>query len=312
MKSFLSTLLIALCLWGCTDKDESAGTGNIYGVVTVKSTAEPMRATGVELYYDNALLLKTVTYDDGHYEFVDLKAGTYELRVVAEGYADVKFSVIVEAGRTARADMQLNEIYTYMTVRTLDVTSISGNKATLNGTYTCRGPHIPNEVGFLYATHSNPSTGGIRIKAEVQKEFSAIISDLTKGIYHVCSYAKNSLGTSYGEQRTFMIPGNPVVSTLAATDIVDGSATMNGKIEYKGDPAYTEKGFVYSKTIRNPTLDDYSDGTKIIIRGESPEFSANITWSTGWGYTPATYYVRAYAKSSESTAYGESISVSTE
>ena len=44
--------------------------GSIYGIVAELSTAEPMRAMGIELYKSDKLLLKTVTFDDGHFEFV--------------------------------------------------------------------------------------------------------------------------------------------------------------------------------------------------------------------------------------------------
>lgn len=281
--------------------------GNIYGVVSIKSTAEPMRATGVELYYNNALLLKTVTYDDGHYEFVDLKAGTYELRVVAEGYVDAVFNVIVEAGRTAQADMQLTEIETYMTIRTLDITDILGNKATLNGTYAYRGPNAPDEVGFFYATHLTPINGGIRITATVQENFSIVISDLTEKDYYVQAYAKNSKGIAYGEQRIFHLSGEPIVSTLAVTNVMTSSATLNGKIEYKGTPVYTERGFVYSNTFENPSIaDSPNDSTKIIVPGDSAEFSANITWSA-WYWHFGYIYVRAYAKNKNGIAYGKSV-----
>lgn len=311
MKNFLSVILVAFCICSCSadmPDGQSVATGNVYGVVTVKSTAEPMRGTGVELYYDNALLLKTVTYDDGHYEFVDLKAGTYELRVVAEGYADVKFSVIVEAGRTARADMQLNEIYAYMTVRTLDVTDISGNKATLNGAYTYRGSNAPDEVGFFYATHHAPISAGTRITTTVQENFSISINDLTEKDYYVQAYARNARGVAYGEQRIFHLSGDPIVSTLAATnvDAAFDSATLNGRIEYKGVPNYTERGFVYSNTFEYPSIDDNpNDSKKIIVPGDSLEFSANITWSSWYWY--GYVYVRAYAKNEIGTVYGESV-----
>ncbi len=199
MKNILSVILIAFCFWSCEDIGKSGNTGSIYGVVTLASTAEPMRVTSVELYFHEALLLKTITYDDGDYQFTDLDAGNYQLRVVATGYDDARFDVIVEAGRTAQADMQLTEVNTDMAVRTLDITNISGDKPTLNG--TCA--YVPTEVGFVYATHSNPSDGGTRIKAEVQKKFSATISDLAKRVYFICSYAKNSIGTSYGETVSF-------------------------------------------------------------------------------------------------------------
>ena len=115
MKKILWLFIIGFVLCSCsTEKSDEKpiATGNIYGVITIKSTAELMRATGVDLYQNNTLLLKTVTYDDGHYEFTDLKVGTYELRVAVDGYVDAKSNVIVEAGRTARADIQLTEIET--------------------------------------------------------------------------------------------------------------------------------------------------------------------------------------------------------
>lgn len=211
MKSFLSTLLIALCLWGCTDKDESAGTGNIYGVVTVKSTAEPMRATGVELYYNNALLLKTVTYDDGHYEFTDLEAGGYELKVAATGYDEVTFDVIVEAGRTARADMQLEEIDTGVTVLTLPPT-VSSYTVSFKGEFRCQySVDWPTEYGFVYGKGSNPTINHDHIvKGTMTTEhgyfFIAEPTNLDAiTTYYVRAYAKNKKGISYGEDRTFRI-----------------------------------------------------------------------------------------------------------
>ena len=311
MKNILSVILFAICFCCCsTDKSDEkpVDTGNIYGVITIKSTAELMRATGVELYYNNALLLKTVTYDDGHYEFVDLKAGTYELRIVADGYVDAVFSVIVEAGRTARADMQLTEIETYMTIRTLD-TDILGDKATLNGTYTYRGNNAPDEVGFFYATHHTPIIGGTRITATVQENFSIVISDLTEKDYYVQAYARNSKGIAYGEQRIFHLSGEPIVSTLAATNVETAfdSATLNGRIEYKGVPVYTERGFVYSNTFENPSIDDNpNDSGRITVPGDSSEFSANITWSA-WYWYYGYVYVRAYAKNEIGTVYGKSV-----
>jgi len=304
MKNILSVILIAFCFWSCGDKGESGNTGSIYGVVTVASTAEPMRATGVELYYHEALLLKTVTYDDGHYEFTDLEAGGYLLRVVATGYDEALFDVIVEAGRTARADMQLTEAYTGMIVRTLDV-NVIGNKATLNGSYSCDYLRDPSEYGFYYATHTTPIHGGTRITGTNEnKVFSACINDLKKGTYYVQAYAKNSKGTTYGEERTFQISGAPAVTTLAATNVTENTATLNAKIEYAGDPAYTERGFVYSSAFQNPTIDDPAEVTiKRVVAGTSTEYSANIAGLT----TNNIYYVRAYITNNNDTIYGESV-----
>lgn len=314
MKSiFLHILSVfALFFYACSSEEddgdgmirEPSVPGNIYGVITDKSTAEPMRATGVELYYYDALLQKTVTYDDGHYEFNDLKADTYYLKVVAEGYEDVTFKIKVEAGRTARADMQLTETHIGMTVRTLNITDIIGNKATLNGSYSYQSSG-PSECGFYYAAHDNPLDNGTRITGTQKKDsFSVSINDLKKGTYHVIAYATNSKGTAYGEERTFQISGAPAVTTLAATNVTENTATLNAKIEYAGDPAYTERGFVYSRAFQNPTIDDPAEVTiKRVVAGTSTEYSANIVGLT----TNNIYYVRAYITNGNDIVYGESI-----
>ncbi len=111
------TSLIVLCLfmaleYGCKPEEKNPY-GTIYGIVSVAGTAEPMRGTGVELYYLNeqgkagALLLRTTTANDGSYSFEDVKAGEYLLRVEVPGYKRTEYKVVVEGGRSARADMQV-------------------------------------------------------------------------------------------------------------------------------------------------------------------------------------------------------------
>lgn len=310
MKKFFLTILIVLGFGSCA-KDESGTTGNIYGVVTVKETAEPMRATGVELYHSGSLLLKTVTYDDGHYEFENLTGGEYKLKVVASGYADATYNVIVESGRTARADMQLERLNTHMTVRTLAATEVNGDKATLNGTYTYENyvnyHYEPNDVGFVYSTSPIPNNGGTTITSSLTKSFSNVISNLKKGKYYFQAYAKNNVGIEYGEVLSFEISGQPSVATLDATNIAETTATLNGRIDYEGDPAYIERGFVYSSSFSNPTIDDPATATtKVVVSGTSKEFSANIAGLT----KNTTYYARAYAINNAGAVYGNAVEFS--
>ncbi len=321
MKKLLIALVVATGLWSCTNEDEPT-TGEIYGVVTVKETAEPMRATGVELFvnnnYDYAdyygasdiatnsgnLLLKTVTYDDGHYEFKDLEPGSYTLKVVATGYSDVTYNVEVQSGRTARADMQLERLNTYLTVRTITATDVTGNSATLNGQYSSRAGYAPTSVGFVYSTSPTPSNGGKTITSANDKSFSSTISDLKKGKYYFQAFARNQVGTEYGEVLSFEISGLPAITTSEATNITANTATLSGRIDYEGSPTYTERGFVYSAYYPNPTVEDPASATtRVVVAGKSKEFSANIAGLT----ENATYYVRAYAKSDE-VVYGETVS----
>lgn len=301
----------------CTS-DEADEHGSIYGMVSVSGTAEPMRGIGVELYKsmidypssflgDYSLLLKTVTYDDGHFEFTDLMPGFYKLVVDAEGYETSQYSVEVEVGRTARADMQLTRLNTYMTVRTLAATDVKGDRATLNGSYSYTNYKNPKEVGFVYSTSSIPQNGGKTITASLETPYSVLVSGLQKGKYYYQAYAKNDIGIAYGEVSSFDISGQPSVTTLMPTNLTATTATLNARIDYEGDPAYTERGFVYSSSFPNPSVDDPETATtKVIISGTSQEYSANIAGLT----ENASYHVRAYAKNGDGVVYGESITFS--
>ncbi|MDE7377700.1 MAG: DUF1566 domain-containing protein [Paraprevotella sp.] len=313
MKNYLLTILslvCCICCISCNDSSDDSQLGGIYGIITIKETAEPMRATGVELYNGyNALLLKTVTYDDGHYEFEKLSPGQYYLKVEATGYSKKSYRVLVESGRTARADMQLEKPYTEMTVNTLEVTE-QGEEVTFNATYAYNSSYPPQECGFYYSTSTNPEFGGIQIKGTKKSDYSsffATINEIKKGIYYVKAYAKNSLGIEFGNAHKFEVRKQPVISTLPATNVKDNRATLNGIIEYEGEPSYTEKGFVYSKYFQNPTIEDPSSSTtKIAVSGGSKEFSANIADLT----RNTTYFARTYAIHETDIIYGNTINFS--
>ena len=244
MKKLLiwAMVLSSIMLGACTSEDESKNDpGSIYGIVTELGTAEPMKAIGVELYKAGALLLKTVTFDDGHYEFTELESGNYQLKIVADGYQQTEYNVIVEPGRQARADMQAVKVNTHMTVRTTKI-DIAGKTITLGGEYTYTDNNAPIEVGFMYATQDNPKNGGTVIKAKVDntiKSFTSIVNELDKGIYYVQAYAKNSIGTAFGDILSFEIKGPPAVKTLEATNVTAVSATLNGEIIYINNHADT-------------------------------------------------------------------------
>lgn len=292
----------------CVDEKEEA-LGSIFGVVTKDGTTEVMPAIGIELYRDGSLLLKTVTFDDGHFEFTDLKAGRYLLRIVAKGYEETEYSVVVEGGRPARQDMQVVVINLHMTVRTMNATDQNGSTAILNGYVSYENSsYIPTEVGFYYSINTDPLSG-TKVIGELEpvaKSFSAQISDLSYGKYYVQAYGKNSRGIAYGDVRIFEVTNYPVVRTDSATNILAETATLNGYIVSEGDPAYTKRGFVYSKSYSTPTVGDPEDATtKVIVEGTNREFSANISSLS----ENTTYYVRAFATHEKGTVYGAIITI---
>lgn len=313
--SVVAIVAASLVGYSCTKDSEEVGleNGSIYGIVTV--TGEPLKGMGVSLFSYKSLLLKTVTYDDGHYEFPDLKPGEYTIIVEAEGYETFSTSVVVESGRQARADMQLKIVKTYMNVVTYEAV-VTGNTALLKGNYSYSSGYRPDDFGFYYST-STPVSNGTKVKSNENErissssdysyDFKVNISDLSPGTYYVQAYAKNYKGTAFGDIRTFSVSGDPYAKTLAATNITQSAATLNGEIVFAGDPAYTERGFVYSSTFSNPTIDDpASSTTKRIVSGTSTLFSANVDGLT----ENAVYHVRAYVKNANSTVYGESVEFS--
>lgn len=305
----LAMVLSSIMLGACTsDEDSKNEPGSIYGIVTELGTAEPMKAVGVELYKYGSLLLKTVTFDDGHFEFSELNPENYQVKVVADGYEQTEEGyVTVEASRQARIDLQVKKLVfkNHIVVRTIEANT-SGSRAILNGEYLYDdAEYAPSEVGFMYATQNNSKEGGTLVKGKVDnktKSFSVSIEGLSKGTYYVQAYAKNKVGTEYGEVRSFTIIVVPVVTTLDPTNVLAETATLNGRIDIEGDPAYKERGFVYSKSFNMPTVDDPENATtKVPVSGKNKEFSANISSLT----EHSTYYVRAYATYEGGTAYGE-------
>lgn len=310
MKNIISLALLftAFLFVGCAESsNEDENTGSIYGILTEAGSAEPMRAMRIELWKSGYYMLGTVSSDDGQFEFTDLTPDNkYRLKVNAEGYEELTLSVVVEAGRRARADMQLKKIDTGMTVRTLDVSDLHGTSVTLNGSVEWGNySPSPKEKGFYYSTSSTP-LNGTKIKAD--NNFTASLMNLETGKYYVQAYAINSIGTAFGEIKTFEITDEPAVSTLEVTNVTSTTATLNGKIEYKGSPAYTERGFVYSSSHPTPTVDAVGEGTtKVVVTGNSQNFSSNVK-----DLAPGvTYHVRAYVTNSNGTFYGETIDFTT-
>lgn len=312
-KIYLFSYLLAFLLMGiffvlnaCVDEKEEAF-GSIFGIVTKEGTTEVMPAIVIELYLGNDRLLSTTTFSDGHYEFPDLKAGKYLLKISGKEYEEAEYSVIVESGRQARQDIEVKTRNLHMVIRTTNVTDQNGPNATLNGYVSYdNSSYIPTEVGFYYSINTDPLSGTkvIGDLEPVANTFSAQINDLTYGKYYVQAYGKNSRGISYGDIRTFEKTNYPIVRTDSATNILTETATLNGYIVSEGDPAYTERGFVYSKTYSTPTIDDPENVTiKVIVPGTNRDFSANVSSLS----ENSTYYVRAYAKHSKGCAYGKII-----
>lgn len=270
MKKLLiwAMVLTSIICFSCT-KSEDNEQGSIYGIVTKLGTAEPMKAVGVELYKKStsspkdALLLKTVTFDDGHFEFKDLNPDYYQVKVVADGYEQLEEgSVAVEAGRQARIDLQVRKPDTHLFVRTLDATE-KGNSVTLNGECTKELGYDPYEIGFVYANQNISIDDGTLVKCNVATSFSTTLTGLANGPYHYRAYAKNSIGIAYGEICSFVIFDNVIIGNLMIqTDDLGYGEEVNW---YDADKLCKESRVAGYSDWRLPTTDEM----KIMYRSKN-------------------------------------------
>lgn len=228
-----------------------------------------------------------------------LPAGENEANIVVrstsgDGNVEVKVKAINNAGAL---------------VNTLDATNISSTTATLNGEIINPGQPPYTERGFVYDTQSSPTITTYINKVSAPVTSDKIFSSNIEGLsptqnYYVRSYIIQNGSPIYGNIVSFTTSQQKTtLSTSAVTQIGASTATFNASILDIGVPAYSEKGFCFSKK-NSPTI---ADNRKPVNGSGSGDFSLAIT---NLEY-PVTYYVRAYAIQAGETIYGNEVSFST-
>ena len=185
------------------------------------------------------------------------------------------------------------------TVTTTAATEIATHTATLNGTVSPNG--AATEYYFEYGTDTSYGTmtetkdaGSGPGTLSVEAEISGLGLSIT---YHFRLVAKNSFGTSYGEDQTFQTtPLVPSVLTKSATAVTCKSATLNGKINPNG--AATTYSFEYG-------LNASYGSTTIETSAGSGTSAVSINAHVDGLKSETTYHFRLVAENSEGIAYGE-------
>ncbi len=191
-------------------------------------------------------------------------------------------------------------------VTTNNVTNITQTSASCGGAVTYAGGAAVTAKGLCYSTSENPTiedniiAGGTGVGA-FTGELTGLFSNTT---YHVRAYATNSVGTDYGEERTFTtLPYLvPTVEAVSATNISYYSFTCGGNVTDSGTYAVTARGLCYA-TTPNPTISN----SYVALGSGIGSFSTTLSELT----PNTTYYVRAYAINSVGIAYSEQMEVTT-
>lgn len=182
--------------------------------------------------------------------------------------------------------------------------------ATLNGVvtnvgmppYTTRGFYWMEGVGTPNASNNVVFVSGTDINT-----FSTLLSNLQPSrTYSYVAFATNSEGTATGTVVQFYTSSNtyePTVVTNPATNILQTSATLNGRVSDVGNPNYTQKGFYWKLGSGTPTA---SDNVKIVSGTAPDNYSGNIS-----GLLSSNLYsFRAFATNSVGTALGQVLTFS--
>lgn len=188
-------------------------------------------------------------------------------------------------------------------VITLAPTNIGQTSATMNGSVN------PNSkvTTYHFEWGTTPSYGTSTTTASAGSGSAAVpvssnIANLTNGTkYHYRIVATSSEGTSYGKDTSF-IAGGATIQTSQVSNITISTVTSGGTVIADGGSPISQRGVCWS-TTPNPTIANSftNDGTGL------GAFVSNIS-----GLESSTkYYLRAYAKNSTGTFYGNEISFTT-
>ncbi len=188
---------------------------------------------------------------------------------------------------------------------------ISATTAVLNAKIEDKGIPEYTERGFVIGDVDMPTHDSalkvIPATVNTEDHFSARSTELILGKkYYVRAYARNEIGMAYStNQESFVTTSTlPTVNTLSAIseDRETKTVVLRGNIVYEGEPAYTERGFVWSTVYDVPTIEE----NKIVISGSGAgDYEKRVTFDA----IDKTIYVRAYATNLRGTAYGETIQV---
>lgn len=182
------------------------------------------------------------------------------------------------------------------------VTGLTPSSATVNMTMASDGGNDIAQIGVCFSQSAEPTINDEVLFTVGGRDFSAELSDLKQNTeYYVRPYIKTMNGQiTYGEQVAFR-----TINFIVTKELYPGFRTaylFGETMKNESDPSI-ERGFCWSEN-ENPTIET---GQFKMISGTEGTFNLLAT-----GFEKGkTYHVRAYAKNSSGTHYGEQMTFTT-
>ncbi len=196
--------------------------------------------------------------------------------------------------------------YTMPTVTTNDVTNITATSATCGGNVTDDGGLTVTVRGVCWSTSQNPTTSDSHTTDGTGiGNYTSYMTDMTSNTtYYVRSYATNSIGTAYGEQKTFKTP--IVTPAGAVAGLFSVSATQQvffsqGNLQYQASTntwRFAENQYDYIGSANSNISSSYSGWIDLFGSGTSgynhgavcyQPYSTSQTYSDYYAYGSYTY-----------------------
>ena len=191
------------------------------------------------------------------------------------------------------------------TVYTSIISGITAYSANAGGTISSNGGTEIIERGIYWGTNPEPDLTGTKlINGSGVGDFANTIDNLDPGKkYYVVAYAINSIGTSFGEEKSFTTLGkSPTVKILDYSNLTSKGITLNGLIS-AGD---------LSTTVTFQYVKDTNIDTTYVIAGSpvtenDDTLDVNITGLDSL----TTYHFRIKAENDLGSAYSAYLTVET-
>ena len=183
-------------------------------------------------------------------------------------------------------------------VTTLAATAVDHESATLNGTITA-GSETITAQGFMYKATAAADWTTVNATGET---ISATLTALTAETeYTFKAFATTASGTVEGTAMTFTTTAAPivapVVTTLAATEITNATAKLNGTVT-AGSEEIVAQGFMYKAS-------NAADWTTVAAVGET------MTLTVEGLEAELEYVFKAFATTASGTTEGEELTFTT-